>query len=141
MLAWTAALALVAAGAPPAADWWYVIMSSDDGELNAHYADAASIRRDAMSAPGCSKNRPNIAKVMPQVLISTRAVAETCGQPGFTTMSGRNVKLQVWVRPGDEEPCRLSEWIDLEKRLPDLGEGLPLFGRQKRVGVVEPSIA
>ena len=32
--------------------------------------------------------RPNIAKVMPQVLISTSIVSTICGQPGFTTMFG-----------------------------------------------------
>src|SRR5262245_23975358 len=50
---------------------------------------SAKSERNVMSIAGCSCERPNIAKVMPQVLISTRVVSAICSQPGFTTMFER----------------------------------------------------
>src|SRR5262245_46410721 len=57
---------------------------------NMHRNDtAASTQRVAMSAAGCSSQRPNNAKVMPQVLTSTSSVSAICVQPVVTTMLGR----------------------------------------------------
>lgn len=45
MLALVAGFLALQAGAGGGADWWYVVMSGEPGEMQAHYADRASIRR------------------------------------------------------------------------------------------------
>jgi hypothetical protein len=59
---------------------WYIVTNAHDREPDP---------RKAMSTPAFSVNRPNIAKVMPQVAMITSTVAATCGQPVVVTISER----------------------------------------------------
>src|SRR5262249_42755535 len=49
----------------------------------------ANRHRSRISLAAFSEYRPNIEKVMPQVLMSTKIVSTICIQPGSTTMFGR----------------------------------------------------